>query len=1112
MPARVGELMVVLRAQDFASRTLRRVGSEYAGLSRAQMIAAKRSDLVTQRMRANARLFEARKGLQPLRIIERRNDLLKREAAQTQTLTRARQNLNRIMRQTPVVSPGAVFPSAAPISQATTAWRNAGQQLDKTRHQLGKVDQAIASMGPRWQRAATSTTAFNREMRSASRRLMEAYNGLDKAQRAQLAFNQAMRAMPLQRAHELAHVMGGIGRTMQLFGAIGTAAFGLAAHEAAQFSQSVSLAATQMTRVGAGTGEAIANAAKLRKGILALADDYPFAAKEMAEATYEIFSGTNVQRIDDGMKILEATARVAVAGQVDLQTATKATIITMNTFRGAGENVGETMNRMFSIVRFGFMRFSDFAEMLPKVAAAAYGSGQSLDDVAGIMAFLTRKTGDASIAATQISRAFDVLSRKEFRTGIEALGVSIEDAGGKLLPLPEVLKKIMDRWGNELQRGGKGAERFIQIVTRASQEAGKGFLSTAEARRFFRFVFANWGEYMDLQDKVVSNNSEFQRSFETMMADPGVQWQIFIARVKALIIAIGQEAIPVFADLGRHIARLLDKWESLNEGTRGSIVRWGVLISVGTLLVGVMFSIVGAFVSVGLTMGTVLAKIIRVGAAFFGLSQLLGGKGTAGLIGRLFLMIKMLGFLAAIGTIVIGVELEQRGGAWKFIGQILQVGGAERALKKAGLFAGRGALGIAGRTPIAAALVELIFPDEPALQNTANDFLARVGQLDDHVQKTIQGRRRRRVVKQAESLFLTTAAQKDFETAKRVTLAFLKKMGISMKDTQDKTDSASQSFEEWMASLKDASLKGVLKELFGDTGTELEDFDAQMDAAKEAMSDWNKQLTEETARAREAAVDNLRNMYMEMERVNIEAMGELFQGPWLTSETFDLAKEWGIEPQVQDLIRDLKEQNQEFERWRASLDRLMKKGLPMEMINELKGMGLEGQPLINAILAGTPSDTKKIIAQWKRRNKNIKDATKMDFKDEIDRFRKAGVDMGDAIVNGFQSAAVGKWFDNWINTTFPGIIDAAVNTAITEWKKANPKPKLPTKPKTKPDVNKPDAKPTAATDSHDKVINQTNNFYSDEGRGGSKWESEQKAKKRRQANQIKNATKGALGK
>ena len=48
MPLQVGTMMVVVRAQDFASRTLRRVGAEIEGLSRAEAMRVRGANVAHQ--------------------------------------------------------------------------------------------------------------------------------------------------------------------------------------------------------------------------------------------------------------------------------------------------------------------------------------------------------------------------------------------------------------------------------------------------------------------------------------------------------------------------------------------------------------------------------------------------------------------------------------------------------------------------------------------------------------------------------------------------------------------------------------------------------------------------------------------------------------------------------------------------------------------------------------------------------------------------------------------------------------------------------------------------------------------------------------------------------
>ena len=1134
MPLRVGEMMVVIRAQDFASRTLRRVGGEFAHMSRAQAIAAQKSDLALNRLRALEKVQDLNRTRDALRMIAKRNALMttqysrlvdlahaenalfdaqrrrvglvdvhNRELRSLQAQLRTAKEMRRSEVRRKDISPAqrvstmrAIESRLASLPARTSAAFQAADRavlqhqkiVDKlggswraTSTGLDRLNQKINQLPPAFRGASNSAAVLAEAMTRNQRALRDAYQNLDIATRKQMAFNHAVSQMPVQRLRDAGHAISGIGRTMQLFGAVGTAAFGLAAVSAANFSQAVSLAATQMTEIGAGTDVAQAHAAELREEILQLSKDFPFAAKEMADAAYEIFSSTSISNIEDGVALLEAFARVGVAGQVDIQTATKASITVLNTFRGATDDVGSTLNRMFSIVRYGRMRFEDFADMLPKVAAAAYGSGQSLDDVAGIMAFLTRKTADAGIAATQISRAFDVFSRAEFRDGIKALGVDIEDMEGKLLPLPQVLKKIMDEWGAELVKGGKGSERFIQIVTRASQEAGKGFLSTAEARRFFRFLFSDFGTYLDLQEKAVKNNDQFEQQFETMMADPGVQWEIFTQRLKALVIEIGQHAIPVFASLGQHIADFLDWWDRMNESTQGTIIKWAVMASVGALVAGIFLSIAGAVISLAIGLGGALVKLTGFIGRLAGLSRAIP-------LARLALFARLLGLVSGITIAYLAMKVAFTGDATAidFITGIIAGAGVGFMLGgPAGAVVGAITVPIilkviqdaGGKSPQEQAFDEFqkqMGKGPGALEtfmNIRGKGFGAFGIIQDYLKdagKTMVLTRKQFedewgiMTRAMKTKVPTPALVRQLENIHPAVVRLFNKYNKGVDDASKKHKGASESFDEWMKSLKKSLKEGDMKALFKALGMDdaLETFDEQLDQSKDAMADWSKSLADATRQARVDVLSSLRSMYTEMLQLNQEAMGELFQGPWLTSETFDLAKEWGVVPRIQDMIRDLKEQNAAFMRWRQSLDAIFKKGVPKEFVDELRQMGPEeGQAFIDQIIAATPAQRNALINEWKKRNKAVQEATKMDFTQEINQFKKAGLSMGEAIKNGFQDAEVAAWFDTWVTRTFPQVINSAVNQAVNEWKKGNPRPEQPPKPGPKNNELNPNARP-----------------------------------------------------
>jgi hypothetical protein len=123
---------------------------------------------------------------------------------------------------------------------------------------------------------------------------------------------------------------------------------------------------------------------------------------------------------------------------------------------------------------------------------------------------------------------------------------------------------------------------------------------------------------------------------------------------------------------------------------------------------------------------------------------------------------------------------------------------------------------------------------------------------------------------------------------------------------------------------------------------------------------------------------------------------------------------------------------------------LFKRGLPVEFLDEIQQMTPEeAMPILQELIDATPKQTQALIRRLNARAALIKKATQIDFSREIEQFRSAGVNMANAIKNGFQDAKVEQWFDNWVRAKFPEVIRNAVNQAVADWRKANPPPVKP---------------------------------------------------------------------
>lgn len=1063
---RVGEMMVVVRAQDFASRTLRRVSGELTQMSRSQALTMRRHQIIMRQMAQADRarnLMERGRGLQMLRHrLE-----LEQKLAQVQSGTG------------PLRDPTGKFTSRTRmVSQLNTAL----QSLDA---RLSQVDPALQRLGMRLRAFPEAGAILDRALAGNRRALDQLRIGIGLTRGELEAIERQIRGLPIERLDNLAHALSGIGRTMQLFGAVGVVSLGLAAKGAADFDKSISLAATQARDLTADATQIKVRIDQLTNGfavngreidgVLDLMRQYPADAQQMSNATYDIFSSMDLERggiidVAKGLGLLTDANQIAVAGGVDLEEATSAMITVLNNFAPSLENVTEQYDTMFDIVRFGRMRLSDFNIMMNKIAPAAADAGMKLRDVGGAMAYLTTVMPSQRMVATGISRLIEAFRNPDVQKGLRMFGIAVEDATGKMRPLDAIMKDIAETFPL-LRTGQKSAAQFFREISAAGRGGGRGQMFTAEGRRAFSQIITHMDEYLDAQSRIDTNTNEFAEAQKAQMESIGVQWDIFMNRVRALVLAIGADAVPAFAELGKIVEGFLKWWESLDEGTREAIVRFGVFGSAITLLGGAALAIIGSM----LALEAAIRKLMMSAGAG---STVLGSLKT------------VLARIGAIGAISLIINAKMTG---ETSAKSLLAGIAMGALAGASF----GPWGI-----VAGAITVPIMMHVMAQGSIEDEMSAAI--LEVTSKRTEKWRQYGRYAASQinAGLMETIMSPEEF-------FDFRDKFGPDSGVAKIEAHRAklhNSNLREAEKATKDAAAATKKhKDVLGDYYKALQANREKQSRFNTDLKEWRDNLSDATADAKKAAIDNLRSMYMEMESINEQAFGSLFQGPWLTSETFDIAKEWGIEPRIQDLIRDLKEQNTQFAQWRTGLDKLMKKGLPREFIDELRAMGPEeGQGILNQLLSASPQQVNALVTQWKRKNAQIKAATKMDFTAEIKAFKKAGGDMGDAIINGFKDAEVGKWFDSWVQVTFPGVINAAVNKAVNEWKASNVKPVAPTPP-TPPKALVPSSNSSVTNNNNQKTAQVTVNL------GDSGATAKEKADARMAGFIVSGAVKGALG-
>lgn len=177
--------------------------------------------------------------------------------------------------------------------------------------------------------------------------------------------------------------------------------------------------------------------------VMSITQEIPIKAPEAAKALYSIVSAGHDGA--DGMKILEVSAKAAVGGLTETETAADAVTTILNAYKMSAEEAGTVSDQLFTTVRLGKTTFGELGASIAQVAPIAAAYGISIDQVLGAVASLTKQGTPTAQAMTQIRAAIQGTAGElgdaafQGRTFQEALQLINEKAGGSASKKKEML-------------------------------------------------------------------------------------------------------------------------------------------------------------------------------------------------------------------------------------------------------------------------------------------------------------------------------------------------------------------------------------------------------------------------------------------------------------------------------------------------------------------------------------------------------------------------------------------------------------------------------------------------------------------------------------------------
>jgi len=421
-------------------------------------------------------------------------------------------------------------------------------------------------------------------------------------------------------------ILRDVGRQARMAGIMTGAGLGVAAKSAIDWERDVTRVATQTGKVGTSMVTVAKNAEFLSDALLDVAADSTSSLAQVNEAAYDLFStfdqlseSGGLRGLKTGVKMLKLMSDASVAGRTDIEQVTNGVVAVMTAWESGRhkiplsvKGINQALNTLFAAVRFGRMDFGEFTNMLGTTAPAAKAAGQSLETMAGTVAFLSRPLG-INKAAIGFARLSEMFGRKKFVEGTKAIGIQIADASGKFLRFDKIVENIVRKRPDIL----KSDVALLQFFKDMSGTEG-----TIQMRRAFVFLARDLKRYREVLGLVRGDQNEFNRSLGAMSKQPAVRWEKFLNKLRTGFIRLGKEAVPEILKVTEPLQKVIDWFGKLDAATRKSIAHWAVygtalLLVGGTLaaLVGGMLNVIALFGQARILLPIVLGIMLALGAA-----------------------------------------------------------------------------------------------------------------------------------------------------------------------------------------------------------------------------------------------------------------------------------------------------------------------------------------------------------------------------------------------------------------------------------------------------------------------------------------------------------------
>lgn len=379
-----------------------------------------------------------------------------------------------------------------------------------------------------------------------------------------------------------------------------------------------------LTQTNASGQEALG---QLERQLLSVTTRVPQSFQAVADAAYEVFSTipAATRQPAEAFKIVEASARAATAGFIDLGEAARFGSQIINAF---GEtNIVKVFDEMFTLLKNAPGTFAELVKAIQAVTPAAAVTRQSFQDTAAILGVLARDIGNVSIAGTQLRNIFQAFSRRDVQQQLKKINVEVFNSEGRFRSMISIIEDLGKRLDG---LSDAGRVRALQLIF-------GGKTGNIPLRQLgIDILLRNFAELRELQKKLANGQTELDTAFQKTLG-PAAAIEIAFNNLRAAAFEFGASSAGIMINFAQSlivIARVLGNLPGPVKqfGVIAGIAFGGLLITLGpvALLLGSVLTSVVALAQLS-NLGFISDAFGRMGISIFrafgALTILLAGLG-----------------------------------------------------------------------------------------------------------------------------------------------------------------------------------------------------------------------------------------------------------------------------------------------------------------------------------------------------------------------------------------------------------------------------------------------------------------------------------------------------